>query len=94
MEKKYLKVLHASIAGYFALSGSDNVPCLIYVTFSNRIMVYHNIRFRDVGCSNLLETMREQEGVQDLLNYFNVDGMHYTFIYFLRVLLHEILLYF
>ena len=50
-------------------------------------MVYHNIRFRDVGCSNLLETMREQEGVQDLLNYFNVDGMRHIFNKFAGCLL-------
>ena len=61
-------------SGFYSVSSSENVPCLIYVTFSNKVLIYYNITFTEIGCSNLIETMKEQEGVQDLLNYFNVDG--------------------
>ncbi len=60
--------------GCYSVSGSENVPCLIYITFSNKIFIYYNITLGEVGCSDLFATMKEKEEVRDLLNYFNVDG--------------------
>ena len=65
-------------SGCYSVTGSENLPCLIYVTFSNKVVIYYNITLGEVGFSNLIETMKEKEGVQELLNYFNVDGRKTT----------------
>lgn len=63
----------AFCAGYYWMPGEGNVPCLIYVTFNNRVVVYYNINMPQIGVTNLLETMEEQTGTEDLLAYYNVD---------------------
>ena len=80
----FLNNLHTIFfSGFYSVSSSENVPCLIYVTFSNKVLIYYNITFTEIGCSNLIETMKEQEGVQDLLNYFNVDGNKFLLLFHL-----------
>ena len=49
------------------------MPCLIYVTFNNKIMVYYNINMPQIGLTNLVETMEQKDSTEDLIGYFNVD---------------------
>ncbi|KAI0209357.1 KICSTOR complex protein ITFG2 [Lamellibrachia satsuma] len=63
----------AFCAGHYAVGG-ENVPCLIYATFSNRIVVYHGIHLSQIGTTNLIKTMDEHEEVRELLAYFNCDA--------------------
>ncbi|KAK2175123.1 hypothetical protein NP493_746g01018 [Ridgeia piscesae] len=63
----------AFCAGHYAVGG-ENVPCLIYATFSNRIVVYHGIHLRQIGTTNLIRTMDEHDEVHDLLAFFNCDA--------------------
>ncbi len=60
--------------GSYSVSGSENVPCLIYVTFNNRVLVYYNIRLGQIGTTNLVEAMENRPEKHELLNYFNCDG--------------------
>ena len=62
------------LSGQYAVDG-ENVPCLIYATFSNRIVVYHGIHLSQIGTTNLIKTMDDRDEVHELLAYFNCDGM-------------------
>ncbi|XP_023931939.1 KICSTOR complex protein ITFG2 isoform X2 [Lingula anatina] len=63
----------AFCAGFYSVNGT-NVPCLIYVTFNNKIYVYYNIRMPQIQSTNLLETMQTMPETNDLLSYFNIDA--------------------
>jgi len=36
-----------------------NVPCLFYATFNNKIVVHYNVRLKEIGTSNLFDTMQQ-----------------------------------
>lgn len=76
------------LTGHYAVGG-ENVPCLIYATFSNRIVVYHGIHLSQIGTTNLIKTMDEHEEVRELLAYFNCDGIHNT-LENIRENIHEV----
>jgi len=47
-------------AGEYAVhAGGANEPCLVYVTFNDRIFVYYNLGLDRIGASNLLEAMQD-----------------------------------
>ncbi|CAH1785778.1 unnamed protein product [Owenia fusiformis] len=63
----------AFCAGHYALSDEKNVPCLIYVTFSQQILVYYNMQMPHVELANLIDTMDQREGIPELLQCLSVD---------------------
>ena len=61
--------------GYYAMPGRGNVPCLIYVTFNNRVTVYHSIHMSQIGATDLVDTLEKREDrLADLFTHFNIDG--------------------
>ena len=50
-----------------------NVPCLFYVTFNNRIVVYYELNMARIANMTLMETMDQEDGLQELLHHFNCD---------------------
>ena len=45
----------AFTAGEFALRPGQNVPCFFYVTFSDQIFVYYNVRFHSTSVISLTD---------------------------------------
>ncbi len=68
--------LYDVVSGHYAIEKDVNVPCLFYVTFNNRIVVYYKINMPNIANMTLTETMEQQEGLQPLLQSFNCDGKH------------------
>ena len=47
-------------AGTFTMDQTwCNVPCLFYATFNNKIVVHYNVRLKEIGTSNLFDTMQQ-----------------------------------
>ena len=61
-------------AGHYGIERDRNVPCLIYATFNNRLVVYHNIQMSQIGSTNLIRRLEEDEEVHALMNVLNCDG--------------------
>ena len=55
-----LKIIIMIFAGYYGTSGGENVPCLVYSTFSNRVFIYHNIKLPSVASTNLITAMQNK----------------------------------
>lgn len=71
---KVLNNLLLSSMDAFALGQygiGTNRSCLVYTTFSNRILVYYNIQLKSMSPSNLLLTMAEK--VRNLYQLFLVN---------------------
>ncbi|XP_064634763.1 KICSTOR complex protein ITFG2-like [Lineus longissimus] len=64
----------AFAAGHFALTDQQNIPCLIYVTFSNKMYIYYDITMPQVHTTNLIKTMEKEKELPDILACLNVDG--------------------
>lgn len=56
------------------MSSGQNVPCLVYSTFSNKIYLYHNITLPSVSSSNLILTMQDMVGA--LRMYVHCKSYH------------------
>lgn len=54
----------AFCAGYYGTS--TNTSCLVYTTFSNRILIYHSIELHSMRPSTLLSVMTEEGIPQDV----------------------------
>ncbi|ELU16416.1 hypothetical protein CAPTEDRAFT_227809 [Capitella teleta] len=64
----------AFCAGYYGMGSGNDVPCLIYATFNNRLIVYHNIEMYRIASTNLLKSMDREGEVLDLMNVLNCDA--------------------
>ncbi|KAK2141018.1 hypothetical protein LSH36_1181g00001 [Paralvinella palmiformis] len=70
---KFRENVAAFCAGHYAIEKEVNVPCLFYVTFNNRIVVYYKINMPNIANMTLTETMEQQQGLDELLRSFNCD---------------------
>jgi len=62
-------------AGKFSLSPGVTVPALVYVTFNNKIQVYHNIGLeRGITLSSLVHWPGMREEARDMLDTLGVDS--------------------
>ncbi|XP_048590330.1 KICSTOR complex protein ITFG2 [Nematostella vectensis] len=63
-------------AGHFAVNGA-NVPCLVYVTFSNTVVIYWNITLSRLTPANLVKVTSDQEETINALEKLGVaEGGH------------------
>ncbi|KAF6031016.1 ITFG2 [Bugula neritina] len=60
----------AFIAGHYSVS-SSNEPCLVYVTFSGRIYIYHNVMLAHVHTVSLIQEIDDSEKVKEFLRERN-----------------------
>ena len=61
IQENYYGITNLKIfAGYYGTSGGENVPCLVYSTFSNRVFIYHNIKLPSVASTNLITAMQNK----------------------------------
>ena len=62
-------------AGKFSLSPGVTRPALVYVTFNNKIQVYHNIGLeRGIVLSSLVHWPGMREEAQEMLDELGVDS--------------------
>lgn len=52
--------------GHYSV-GCDNEACLIYVTFSGRIYIYHNIKLDHVQTVSLIEALEGSDKVEEFM---------------------------
>lgn len=64
------------IVGHYSV-GSNNEACLIYVTSSGRIYIYHNIKLAHVQTVSLIEAL---EGSDKVKEFTDKMGMIGTFV--------------
>ena len=57
------------VSGDFGFSSEHNKPCLIYTTFYNKIYIYHNITLSSIAPSNLIDFLKEQVRLMNLMKY-------------------------
>ena len=58
-------------AGRYCIDSQENVPCFCYVTFSNRIVLYHNVENLEKPKSlyeALVEKLNGTTGMEELLS--------------------------
>lgn len=67
------------VVGYYYVDKLGNVPCLIYVTFNNKIILYYNIRLPHIGMTNLIDVTKEKPEFKQLLKALNIDSKIYFF---------------
>ncbi|XP_064602402.1 KICSTOR complex protein ITFG2-like [Liolophura sinensis] len=60
-------------AGHYSVVEGKNVPCFVYVTFSNRIYVYYNLYLPQVESTSLIEAMGNLTETQQLLARLNIN---------------------
>lgn len=60
-------------AGYYNINTQEDVPCLIYSTFNDKICLYYNVRLPAISTFSLLEVMEKKEDVQQLLSCLQVN---------------------
>ncbi|KJE93651.1 hypothetical protein CAOG_04407 [Capsaspora owczarzaki ATCC 30864] len=58
----------AFAAGYFAVERGNNVPVLVYVTFSDQIYLYYNIGLESIGDRRLLADVLNSDSDRTTLN--------------------------
>lgn len=59
--------------GHYSVS-SSNEPCLVYVTFSGRIYIYHNVMLAHVHTVSLIQEIDDSEKVKEFLRERNRTG--------------------
>lgn len=58
---KFKEDVKAFSTGYFGMDSGKNVPCFVYVTFSNTVVIYWNIHLSRMTHANLLTVMESKE---------------------------------
>lgn len=53
---------------------SSNEACLIYVTFSGRIYIYHSIKLSNVQTVSLIEAVEDNQMVKDFMTKIGMAG--------------------
>ncbi|KAL5007533.1 hypothetical protein ScPMuIL_016339 [Solemya velum] len=62
------------LAGSYAVTPHENVPCFVYATFNNRIYIYYNIHLPQVESTNLIEVMNREQETHELLARLNISA--------------------
>ncbi|KAM6162509.1 KICSTOR complex protein ITFG2 [Erethizon dorsatum] len=80
--------IRAFCAGLYACKDGRNSPCLVYVTFNQKIYVYWEVQLERMESSNLLKLLEDEPEYRSLLQELGVDpdDLHAA-----RILLHQIL---
>lgn len=65
--------IRAFCAGLYACKEGHNSPCLVYVTFNQKIYVYWEVRLERMESTNLLKVLGPQPEYQRLLAELGVD---------------------
>ncbi|KAM5263150.1 KICSTOR complex protein ITFG2 [Ctenodactylus gundi] len=80
--------IRAFCAGLYACKDGRNSPCLVYVTFNQKIYVYWEVQLERMESSNLLKVLEAEPEYRSLLQELGVDPDD---IPAARTLLHQIL---
>lgn len=71
MQFAFPEAVNAFSAGMFGLKGA-NSPCLVYVTFNNRIFLYYDVSVPYMTPRTLIETLREHEEYLSLVESLGI----------------------
>ena len=71
---KFGEAVSAFSSGLYAVNEEGSLPCLVYVTFHNRIRLYWNVKMRG------LESRNFSDAVVAKLNDFNLDPQYSEFM--------------
>ncbi|NWT03304.1 ITFG2 protein, partial [Mionectes macconnelli] len=63
----------AFCAGLYACKGGSNSPCLVYVSFSQKIYIYWDVQLERMESTNLLKILEGDPEFADLLEQLGVD---------------------
>ncbi|NWR37819.1 ITFG2 protein, partial [Tachuris rubrigastra] len=63
----------AFCAGLYACKGGSNSPCLVYVSFSQKIYIYWDVQLERMESTNLLKILEGDPEFADLLQELGVD---------------------
>ncbi|XP_040593901.1 KICSTOR complex protein ITFG2 isoform X2 [Mesocricetus auratus] len=80
--------IRAFCAGQYACKEGCNSPCLVYVTFSQRIYVYWDVQLERMVSTNLLKLLEAEPEYHSLLKELHVDPDDLPAV---RALLHQTL---
>ncbi|XP_005000646.1 KICSTOR complex protein ITFG2 isoform X2 [Cavia porcellus] len=80
--------IRAFCAGLYACKEGRNSPCLVYVTFNQKIYVYWEVQLERMESSNLLKLLEAEPEYRSLLQELGVDPDDLCAA---RTLLHQIL---
>lgn len=64
---------HPPPPGLYACKGGHNSPCLVYVTFNQKIYVYWEVQLERMESTNLLKLLEAEPEYRDLLQELGVD---------------------
>ncbi|XP_034641283.1 KICSTOR complex protein ITFG2 isoform X5 [Trachemys scripta elegans] len=64
----------AFCAGLYACKGGHNSPCLVYVSFNQKIYIYWDVQLERMESTNLLKILETNPEYRDLLQQLGVDG--------------------
>ncbi|KAK2489027.1 hypothetical protein MC885_013444 [Smutsia gigantea] len=65
--------IRAFCAGLYACKEGHNSPCLVYVTFNQKIYVYWEVQLEQMESTNLLKVLEAEPEYQSLLQELGVD---------------------
>ncbi|XP_023615701.1 KICSTOR complex protein ITFG2 isoform X2 [Myotis lucifugus] len=65
--------VRAFCAGLYACKEGRNSPCLVYVTFNQKIYVYWEVQLERMESTNLLKLLEAEPEYQDLLQELGLD---------------------
>lgn len=65
--------VRAFCAGLYACKEGHNSPCLVYVTFNQKIYVYWEVQLERMESTNLLKLLEAEPEYQDLLQELGLD---------------------
>ncbi|XP_004710536.1 KICSTOR complex protein ITFG2 [Echinops telfairi] len=65
--------VRAFCAGLYACKDGRNSPCLVYVTFNQKIYVYWEVQLERMESTNLLKVLEAEPEYRDLLQELGVD---------------------
>uniref|UniRef100_A0A8D1Y501 Integrin alpha FG-GAP repeat containing 2 n=1 Tax=Sus scrofa TaxID=9823 RepID=A0A8D1Y501_PIG len=65
--------IRAFCTGLYACKGGHNSPCLVYVTFNQKIYVYWEVQLERMESTNLLKLLEAEPEYRDLLQELGVD---------------------
>uniref|UniRef100_A0A673UIU3 Integrin alpha FG-GAP repeat containing 2 n=1 Tax=Suricata suricatta TaxID=37032 RepID=A0A673UIU3_SURSU len=80
--------IRAFCAGLYACKEGRNSPCLVYVTFNQKIYVYWEVQLERMESTNLLKLLEAEPEFQNLLQELGVDPDDLSAV---RGLLHQTL---
>ena len=64
----------AFVAGDFSIRPNCKAPCLVYVTFHNKIMLYYDIKLPRLDSTSLIEMMLKDKEVVNALTKLGIQG--------------------